>query len=119
MARILASRLALPWGVVLLTLAGTSGPGLAQQKGYGQTLGSSPQERDVFDEGPGGSKDSIFDATNPLDLMNRLRRSTALDEATPPGTAVDQALKEFEAQSAPPAPKGASGSGPTRTLQGP
>ena len=36
-----------------------------------------------------------------MDLMNKLRKSTAMDEATPPGDAIDQALK---ALNAPPAP---------------
>jgi len=69
-------------------------------QGYGQTLGTSRQERQVFDP---GSKDnsSILDSTNPLDLMNKLRRSTALDDATSPGSAIDQALKEYEVKAAP------------------
>ena len=71
---------------------------LAQQQGYGQTLGTSPMERQVFDAGPGGKSQSILDSTNPIDLMNKLRRSTALDEATSPNSAIDQALKEYEAK---------------------
>jgi len=68
-------------------------------QGYGQTLGTSPQERQVFD--PGSKDSSILDSTNPLDLMNKLRRSTALDDATSPGSAIDQALKEYEVKAAP------------------
>ena len=95
----------------------TAGRASAQQTGYGQTLGTSPQERQLYDSGPGGKGDSILDATNPIDLMNRIRRSTAMEEATPPGSAVDQALKEFEAQTAPPRAGAASpGSG---LMQGP
>ena len=70
-----------------------------QLQGYGQTLGTSPQERQVFD--PGSKDSSILDSTNPLDLMNKLRRSTALDDATSPGSAIDQALKEYEAKATP------------------
>lgn len=69
--------------------------------------GPSKQERDVYDYGiNGGSKSggSILDATNPIELMNRIRRSTALDDSTPPGDAVDQALKALELQTAPAAP---------------
>jgi hypothetical protein len=33
--------------------------------------------------------------------MNKLRRGTALDNATPPGDAVDAALNDFQVQSAP------------------
>jgi len=71
------------------------GPARAQEAGYGQTMGTSPQERQVYDGG--GSKSSVLDATNPIDLMNRLRRGTAMDDATSPGQAVDKALKDFEA----------------------
>jgi hypothetical protein len=53
-----------------------------------------------FGTGPKRSS-SILDSTNPLDLMNKLRRGTALDIATPPGDAVDAALKDFQVQSAP------------------
>jgi hypothetical protein len=79
-----------------------SGPAGAQVAGYGQTMGTSPQERQVYDGG--ASKSSVLDATNPIDLMNRLRRGTAMDDATSPGQAVDKALKDFEAP-APAAPR--------------
>jgi len=96
--------------LALLPLAGAR----AQQAGYGQTLGTSPQERQLYDYGPGksgsGGSGSILDSTNPLDLLNKLKRSTALDDATPPSSAVDQALREFEAQSPKPAASGTSGS---------
>jgi hypothetical protein len=83
--------------------------GRAQESGYGQTLGTSPVERQLYDYGPGKSNESILDTTNPLDLLNKLRRSTALEEATPPSSAVDQALREFDAQMTKPAPAGSSG----------
>ena len=45
--------------------------------------------------------------------MNKLRRGTAMEDATPPGTAIDQALKDFEIQSPPAAATpGASLKGP-------
>jgi hypothetical protein len=44
----------------------------------------------------------VLDATNPVDLMNRLRRATAMDDATPPSDAIDAALKDFQAQPAKP-----------------
>jgi hypothetical protein len=77
-----------------------------------QPLGMTPQDRQIFGNGtgsgsgvgPGGSSSGI-DINNPIDLINRIRRSTALDDATPPASAVDQALKALEAQSGP-APKG-------------
>jgi hypothetical protein len=71
-------------------------PAGAQQAGYGQTIGISPQERQI-DGGSGSGSSSPLDAKNPIDLINQLRRSTSLDDATPPSTAVDQALKALEA----------------------
>lgn len=97
-----------PLGLAFLALAAPLAPVRAQQTGYGQTLGTSPQERQMYDGSSPGKQNSILDATNPIDLMNRIRRSTAMEDATPPGTAIDQALREFDAQSA-----------PTQTLQGP
>lgn len=64
-----------------------AGEAAAQQAGYGQTLGTSTMERQLYDYGPGKSgtgSGSLLDSTNPLDLLNKLKRSTALDDATPP-----------------------------------
>lgn len=80
--------------------------------GLSQPLGVTPQDRQIFGNGsgsgsgvgPAGSSSGI-DINNPIDLINRIRRSTALDDATPPASAVDQALKALEAQSGP-APAG-------------
>lgn len=80
--------------------------------GLSQPLGVTPQDRQMFGNGsgsgsgvgPAGSSSGI-DITNPIELINRIRRSTALDDATPPASAVDQALKALEAQSGP-APAG-------------
>ena len=63
----------------------------------------SNQERQIYDYGPSGSNGSskggsVLDSTNPLDLMNKIRRGTALDDATDPGDAIDAALKELEVQ---------------------
>ncbi len=56
-----------------------------------------PQEKELFNTLPGGSQEgNILDATNPLDLMNQLRRATALDNATTPSDAIDEALKALE-----------------------
>jgi hypothetical protein len=51
----------------------------------------------MLDEGRPGAGNSVFDATNQIDLMNRIRRATALDNATPPADAIDAALRELEA----------------------
>ena len=56
-----------------------------------------PQERDLYNTIPGSNqKDTILDATSPMDLMNRLRRATAMDDATTPSDAIDEALKALE-----------------------
>lgn len=87
-------------------------PAPAQQAGYGQTLGTSPMERQMYEGGSGRpNSGSILDSTNPIDLMNKLRRSSAMDEATPPASAIDQALQQFEAQ---PAPSGTVSGAPAR-----
>ena len=55
------------------------------------------QQRDVFQTVPGlKNQESVLDATNPMDLMNRLRRANAMNDATPPADAIDAALKAFE-----------------------
>ncbi|MEA5443140.1 hypothetical protein [Cyanobium gracile] len=95
-------------GLVVLS----AGEASAQQAGYGQTLGTSTMERQLYDYGPGKSgtgSGSLLDSTNPLDLLNKLKRSTALDDATPPSSAIDQALKDFDAKAPKPAPAGTSG----------
>jgi hypothetical protein len=88
----------------LLLVAATS-RAQAQVQGYGQTI-DSPQQQRVLDDGTGGpSRNSPLDATNPIDLMNRLRRATAFDNATPPSDAIDAALRDFQpAQSQPQRP---------------
>ena len=59
----------------------------------------TPVERDLYETSPGErNKNSIFDATNPMELMNILRRATAMDDATSPSDAVDQALSSFDFQ---------------------
>ena len=54
------------------------------------------EEREIFSTGPGGDSGAILDATNPMDLINRIQRAGAMDDATPPSEAIDAALKAFE-----------------------
>ena len=57
----------------------------------------TPGERELFNTLPGERNEGgILDATNPMELMNRLRRATAMDNATPPSDAIDQALQALE-----------------------
>ena len=63
----------------------------------------SPQQRDVLQTVPGQkNQESVLDATNPMELMNRLRRANAMNDATPPADAIDAALRALE--SSQPAP---------------
>ena len=57
------------------------------------------EERDIYSPGP-GEGGSVLDATNPLDLINRIRQSGAMNDATPPSDAIDAALKAYQQQSA-------------------
>ncbi len=101
------------WPVVLpglglvscLCLGGLLAPGSARAD---YAAGQSKQEQQFYDYGPssgtGKSGGSVLDSANPMDLMNKLRKSTAMDEATPPGDAIDRALKALN-DPPPPAPK--------------
>jgi hypothetical protein len=102
----------LPWACVLPLLAAAPMRVQAQVQGYGQTI-DSPQQQRELDAGSGGpSRNSALDASNPIDLMNRLRRASAFDNATPPSDAIDAALRDFQPQPQPAGP----GSG---LIQGP
>ena len=56
------------------------------------------EEREIFGNGNDGG--SVLDATNPMDLINRIRQSGAMDDATPPSDAIDAALKSFQQEPA-------------------
>ena len=65
----------------------------------GQFAGANelPQERELFNTLPGSDgKNKLLDSTNPLDLLNSLRRATAMDNATSPVDAIDAALRDLE-----------------------
>lgn len=46
--------------------------------------------------GGSGKGTSILNTTNPMELMNQLRRGAAMDDATPPKDSIDAALRELE-----------------------
>ena len=80
----------------------SSGDVLAQESPMGSGY-QSPQQRDVFQTVPGeNDQESVLDATNPMELMNMLRRANAMNDATPPADAIDAALRALE--SSQPAP---------------
>ena len=61
---------------------------------------SIPQDREIHNTfTPEEKKGSILDATNPMELLNRLKRATAMENATPPSDAIDDALKAFNESS--------------------
>ncbi|MEY4800424.1 MAG: hypothetical protein RLZZ274_942 [Cyanobacteriota bacterium] len=100
----------------VLGVASVAGVGAAraQEKGYGQTISSPQQEREL-DYGTGTNRGgSALDSANPIDLMNKLRKATSMDNATNPGDAVDAALRDFH--SPPAAPASAA---PAATVKGP
>jgi len=91
-------------GLFALTLIGATSAQVARADL--SSWGMSTQQKQIYDYGPGGSngtskQGSILDSTNPIDLMNKIRRGTAMDDATPPGDAVDAALKELNAAQTP------------------
>ncbi|MEB3322983.1 MAG: hypothetical protein VKI81_09190 [Synechococcaceae cyanobacterium] len=100
-----------PLALAALALLPFTAPARAQSSDPTGTV-----RQDPFSTKPGVKEESILDSANPLELMNRIRRNAAMEDATPPGTAVDDALREFEARSAPASPPS---SGPGSTLQGP
>jgi hypothetical protein len=92
--------MALGWGTAL---SAASTHALAQQAdGVGQSYGN-PQLQKELDYGTGKQDGgSIFNTANPIELMNKLRKSSAMDDATSPSDAVDAALNGLDASSAPP-----------------
>jgi len=89
-------------GVVALGWGMASTPALAQQAdGVGQSYGN-PQLQRELDYGTGKQDGgSIFNTANPMELMNKLRKSSAMDDATSPSDAVDAALKGLDTSPAP------------------
>ncbi len=44
-------------------------------------------------------KNTLLDVSNPMELMNLLRKATAMDNATNPSDAIDQALRSLQEES--------------------
>lgn len=86
---------------VVVVTCGTAAPGLAQSQAP-MTGFQTPAEQEIYNTEPGKPKGSVLDATNPMELLNRLRQATSMSDATDPVDAIDAALKGWEAQT--PAP---------------
>ena len=85
-------------GIISVLALVASAEVLAQESPMGSGY-QSPQQRDVFQTVPGqNDQESVLDATNPMDLLNRLRQATSMDDATDPSDAIDAALKGWESQ---------------------
>ncbi len=85
-------RSAVPLLISVTCLASLVTPVSAQVAGGFQNR----EEREIFSTSPGGASGESLDATNPMDLINRIQRAGAMDDATPPSDAIDAALKELE-----------------------
>ena len=89
-------------GVLALGLVTASTPALAQQTAGGTSTFGSPQLQKELDYGTGKQDSgSLFNTANPFELMNKLRKSSSMDDATSPTDAVDAALKGMDASPAP------------------
>jgi hypothetical protein len=91
--------------LLALSLA-VAGAGAARAQ---YAAGLSNQEKNFYDYGPSGtngkpSGTSIFESGNPMDLMNKIRKGTAMDDATSPTDSIDAALKALEVPATPSAP---------------
>lgn len=54
------------------------------------------EDRDIFNTLPDTKRQgSVLDATNPMELMQRLRQATSMNDATDPVDAIDAALRDF------------------------
>ena len=52
------------------------------------------EEREIYGDTNGSG--SILDAANPMDVLNKIRRATAMDDATPLSDAIDAALEAYQ-----------------------
>ena len=91
----MSRRCAVPLLAIVALLPVVSCPAVAQMGSAYET----PQERQIYSPDSAGSAGgSVLDATNPMDLLTRIRRSGAMDDATAPSDAVDEALKAYQQQ---------------------
>jgi hypothetical protein len=86
-------------GALAFLPCAASSPACAQEQGYGQTLGTTPEERQIYGDGPNSTGGEANDAMKSFYLQKQFSNEKALQErlnkATPPKSAVDKALEEF------------------------
>ena len=91
----MSRRCAVPLMAMVALLPLASQPAIAQMGSSYET----PEQRQLYNpDSTGSGGGSVQDATNPMDLLNRIRRSGAMEDATPPSDAVDAALKAYQQQ---------------------
>lgn len=77
---------------LLIPLAFLAAPVAAQvDVGY-----QNREEREIFSTNPINDSGAILDASNPMDLINRIQRAGAMNDATPPSDAIDAALMQLQ-----------------------
>ena len=84
------------FAAVVLTLITTLCLGVKRAVAQIDPVYQNPEEQEIFGNGTDGGSGQILDATNPMDLINRLRQSESMNDATPPSDAIDAALKNFQ-----------------------
>ena len=89
----LIQRLALLSAAPLIAFSAGSARAQSPLSGY-----QTPAEQEIYNTEPGKPKGSVLDATNPMDLLNRLRQANSMNDATDPSDAIDAALKGWESQ---------------------
>ena len=82
--------------VVVLTLITTLFFGVERAFAQVDSFYQNQDEKEIFGNGTDAGAGPILDATNPMDLINRLRKSQSMNDATPPLDAIDAALKNFQ-----------------------
>ena len=81
------------WGVLIGSCLSLSIAFFAQAA-QAETL---TQNQEIYKTFEGNEKKgTLLDVSNPMELMNLLRRATAMDNATNPSDAIDQALQSLE-----------------------
>ncbi|MCT0212795.1 MULTISPECIES: hypothetical protein [unclassified Synechococcus] len=102
MARPSVQTISAQLGVSLITVLACD-PGWAQQKGYGQTFGTTPREGEIYDNyvKPGAGGGQPLSSPNILGVLERLSGAPAKPNPTPPGSAIDQAIRSFDAKADP------------------
>ena len=81
---------------VVLTLITTLCLGVERAVAQIDPVDPTLEEQEICGKGTDGGSGPILDATNPMDLINRLRKSESMNDATPPSDAIDAALKNFQ-----------------------